>query len=189
MPADVQRFFDEYAKAAGGPDPDDLASFLDDQALVTGPKGAVAFHTPAQRRRWAAALLAAHQGNGLQALQPIGVGAYDLGPAFVLATVQWRAFYDRVERPAEPTMTYLLRRAPDGLRVAAVVEHEARDDVLRAAGVVAAGPKRGGAKGARGRPAAQRTRAEAEAEWVRPDGPQAAQQPMPRGPRDPPMRP
>lgn len=146
MALDVQRFFDEYARAAGGHDPEDLAAFYDDSLVHSGPKGSLAFRNDARYRSWLDDVIDFNHGNGLESLAPLGVGAYDLGPSLVLATVQWRATFARVERPAEFTVTYVLRRAPDGLRIVCAASHEDQEDQMRRAGVVAGARPRLGTK-------------------------------------------
>lgn len=135
MAADAQRFFDEYARAAAGDDAEDMASFYDEDILHAGPKGTLGFHNDARYRSWLTDVLDFNQDCGLAALLPTGVGSYDLGPAFVIATVQWRALFDGSEKPAEFTVTYLLRRAPDGLRILCAASHEDQEAQLRALGV------------------------------------------------------
>lgn len=146
MAQDVQRFFDEYARAAGGRDPEDLAAFYDDSLVHSGPKGSLGFRNDARYRSWLTDVLDFNEGNGLEGLAPTGVGSYDLGPSLVLATVQWRASFARVERPAEFTVTYVLRRAPDGLRIVCAASHEDQEDQVRRAGVLAGARPRVGTK-------------------------------------------
>lgn len=147
MASDAQRFFDEYARAAAGDDAEDLASFYDENVLHAGPKGTLGFRNDTRYRSWLTDVLGFNEACGLSALLPTGVGSYDLGPALVIATVQWRALFDRSASPAEFTVTYLLRRAPDGLRILCVASHADQEDQLRALGVTpktrpVPGPKR-----------------------------------------------
>jgi hypothetical protein len=135
MAADAQRFFDEYARAASGEDPEDMASFYDENVLHAGPKGTLGFRNDARYRSWLSDILEFNQDCGLAALLPTGVGSYDLGPSLVIATVQWRALFDGSEHPADFTVTYLLRRAPDGLRILCAASHEDQEAQLRALGV------------------------------------------------------
>lgn len=146
MALDVQRFFDEYARAASGRDPEDVAAFYDDSLVHAGPKGSLGFRNDARYRSWLADVIDFNEGNGLEAMTPLGVGSYDLGPQLVLATVQWRATFAGVERPAEFTITYVLRRAPDGLRIVCAASHEDQEDQVRRAGVQGSSRPRVGTK-------------------------------------------
>jgi hypothetical protein len=144
MAEDAQRFFDEYARAAAGDDPEDVASFYDADVLHAGPRGTLGFHNDTRYRSWLADVLDFNEACGLTALLPMGVGSYDLGPSLVIATVQWRALFERSEKPADFTVTYLLRRAPDGLRILCAASHEDQEAQLRALGVTpTARPRRG----------------------------------------------
>lgn len=135
MAADAQRFFDEYARAAAGDDPEDVASFYDDNVLHASPKSTLGFRNDSRYRSWLNDVLDFNQSCGMSALLPTGVGSYDLGPSLVIATVQWRALFQRTDRPAEFTVTYLLRRAPDGLRILCAASHEDQEAQLRQLGV------------------------------------------------------
>lgn len=135
MTADAQRFFDEYARAAAGDDAEDMASFYDENVLHAGPKGTLGFRNDSRYRSWLTDILDFNEACGLSALLPAGVGSYDLGPSLVIATVQWRALFERSEKPADFTVTYLLRRAPDGLRILCAASHEDQETQLRALGV------------------------------------------------------
>lgn len=146
MATDAQRFFDEYARAASGRDPEDLAAFYDESLVHSGPKGTLGFRNDARYRSWLTDVLDYNEANGLQTLVPTGVGSYELGPSLVLATVQWQARFARVERPAEFTVTYVLRRAADGLRIACAASHEDQEEQVRRAGVAAGARPRSGTK-------------------------------------------
>lgn len=146
MAQDVQRFFDEYARAASGRDPEDVAAYYDDSLVHSGPRGTLGFRNDARYRSWLTDVLDFNEANGLEALVPLGVGAYDLGPSLVLATVQWRATFERNERPAHFTVTYVLRRAPDGLRIACAASHEDQEEQVRRAGTQTGSRPRVGTK-------------------------------------------
>lgn len=135
MGEEVRRFFDEFARAASGQDAEDLAGFYDDGVVHVTPSGARPFANDGRHRRWLGALLAQQQRRGLRELTVLEAGSYDLGPAFLLATVRWQARHAR-GGPAEWVTTYVLRRAPDGLRIASAVQHEDKDEALRRAGAI-----------------------------------------------------
>jgi hypothetical protein len=160
MADDARRFFDEFARAAAGSDAEDLAGFYDEGVVHATPASSQAFLNDAKHRKWLAARLADDRQHGLTELHAVDVGSYDVGslagspPAFLIATVRWRARFETGE-PVEWTTTYLLRRAADGLRLTCSAAPEEPVDMLRRAG---ARQRPGPGEPRKGRSASARTK-------------------------------
>ena len=133
----LREFFGRYALVSIGPEPEKLADFYDASFLAAGPRGGAAFRNDEEFLKWLREVHAFNVKSGMTSLSVGRIAQTPVSPEYTLVTVGWAALFHRTgDAPIRFDISYLLRRAEDGWKVAAYISHEDQEDAMRAHGLL-----------------------------------------------------
>lgn len=133
----LREYFERYANVSLSPDPTRLSGFYDASFLVAGPKGGAAFNNDDSFLAWLRELHAFNVRTGLTSMTVNDIHEVPVGAGYSLVTVTWAATFQRTgATPIQFAISYFLREAESGLKVAAYVSHEDQEDAMRARGLL-----------------------------------------------------
>lgn len=133
-----QEFFERYARASFGGEPERLADFYDDSFLAAGPAGGAAFNNDDSFLAWLRDVRVFNQKSGMTSLAVESIEEEaQIGHAYQLVTVTWVSTFERTgETPIRFRISYIIRMGADGRRVAAYISHEDQLEAMRQKGLL-----------------------------------------------------
>jgi hypothetical protein len=134
---EMRAFFERYAIASRDRDPERLASMYAPAFLVAGPRGSATFTNDARFREWLRGLVASHDALGMRSIAVHDVEVRTLSPIHVLTEVTWDARFDKTaDRAITFKISYLVERAPEGMRVLGYVSETDEEEEMKRHGLV-----------------------------------------------------
>jgi hypothetical protein len=129
--------FRRYATASLGQEPERLAAFYDQSFLAAGPLGAAAFTNDDDFLNWLKQVREFNLKAGMTSLGVVATRDISISKEYVLITVRWDArFLQTGDEQIEFEISYILRLAADGPRIAAYISHEDQEAVMRSRGLI-----------------------------------------------------
>ncbi len=133
----IRQFFDDYAEAALGPEPERVATCYAPSFIVAGPEGSATFANDERFIEWLRNLRAFNQSSGMESMEVVGVAEQELSPAHTLATVEWGARFTKTgDTLVTFEIAYLLERADDTWVILAYISRTDQEDEMRRLGLL-----------------------------------------------------
>jgi hypothetical protein len=130
-------YFQRYAAASTGTQPEAVAEFYDHSFVAAGPKGAAAFQNDGAFLDWLRQVHDFNVRTGLASMAAEAVEHVPVGPGYWLVTVRWAATFRKIgDRSIRFWISYLLRNTQAGPKIVAYVSHEDQEDAMRAHGLL-----------------------------------------------------
>lgn len=133
----LREFFRRYATLSLGSDPEKLAELYDQSFLAAGPKGGAAFRNDEAFLDWLRQVHDFNVKSGMASIAAEEIDEIRISADYILVTVKWAARFQKSgDAPIRFTISYLLRQADNGYKVAAYVSHEDQEAAMRAHGLL-----------------------------------------------------
>lgn len=133
----LRDFFEQYASTSFGGAPEALAAFYDTSFLAAGPKGGAAFPNDDAFKGWLREVRAFNLKTGMSSLAVDKVSESTIGGGYTLAAVTWVVTFVRTgDTPLRFDISYLVRHADDGWKIAAYISHDDQEEMMRANGLL-----------------------------------------------------
>jgi hypothetical protein len=133
----LKLFFDGYAKASMGPDPEAVADHYASDFVTSGPTGSAAFRNDEKFLAWLRQVHDFNQQSGMQSLEVVSVSQVPIEDHHALATVEWgTTFVKTAEEQIRFQISYLVQLLDGRPVILAYVSHQDQEEVMKARGLI-----------------------------------------------------
>ncbi len=135
--AALTAFFERYAKASLGNDPQVLAAMYAPSFIVGGPRGSATFANDARFLDWLKEVHDFNRKHGMRTLEIVSVAPTQLSPVHTLVIVKWGARFEKTgDRLVAFQIAYLLENAADGALILSYISEADQEAEMKALGIL-----------------------------------------------------